>query len=196
MNSVQIYDDANADNTIVRISPGGRAVKIGSPKEVFAGEARVAMTPESATQLQKLGHDCLVETGAGTAAGFTDDAYRAAGVEVVDDAAVLWERADVIAKVRPPETAEAERLNAGKTLISFFYPAQNKELLETLRQDGAAVVAMDMVPRISRAQKMDALSSMANIAGYRAVIEAAPISDGSSPGRSRRPARCRRPRFW
>jgi H+-translocating NAD(P) transhydrogenase subunit alpha len=146
-------------------------VKIGSPKEVFAGEARVAMTPDSVVQLQKLGYECLVEAGAGTAAGFIDEAYRAAGAKVVD-AAALWDEADVIAKVRPPETAEAQRLKAGKTLISFFYPAQNKDLLETCQKQGANVLAMDMVPRISRAQKMDALSSMANIAGYRAVIEA------------------------
>jgi NAD(P) transhydrogenase subunit alpha len=147
-------------------------VKIGSPKEVAAGEARVAMTPDSAAQLQKLGYECLVETGAGLAAGFTDEAYRSAGVEIVDDPAALWERADVIAKVRPPENAEVDRLNADKTLISFFYPAQNKDLLDLCAGKGASVIAMDMVPRISRAQKMDALSSMANIAGYRAVIEA------------------------
>ena len=147
-------------------------MKIGSPKELFAGEARVAMTPDSAVQLKKLGYECLVEAGAGAAAGFTDDAYRAAGVTVVSDAAALWGDADIIAKVRPPENAEAERLTPAKTLISFFYPAQNKELLEFCKDKGAAVIAMDMVPRISRAQKMDALSSMANIAGYRAVIEA------------------------
>lgn len=147
-------------------------MKIGTPREIFAGEARVAMTPDSALQLQKLGYDCLIETGAGIAAGFTDEAYRAAGVSVVETAAALWGEADVIAKVRPPETSEAERLTAGKTLISFFYPAQNKELLELCKDKGAAAIAMDMVPRISRAQKMDALSSMANIAGYRAVIEA------------------------
>lgn len=147
-------------------------MKIGTPREIFAGEARVAMTPDSALQLQKLGYDCLIETGAGIAAGFTDEAYRAAGVSVVETAAALWDEADVIAKVRPPEPSEAERLTAGKTLISFFYPAQNKELLELCKDKGAAAIAMDMVPRISRAQKMDALSSMANIAGYRAVIEA------------------------
>ena len=147
-------------------------MRIGSPREVFSGEARVAMTPDSALQLQKLGYECLIETGAGSAAGFSDDAYRAAGVTVVDGADALWSEADIIAKVRPPETEEAQRLKAGKTLISFFYPAQNKDLLELCRSEGANVLAMDMVPRISRAQKMDALSSMANIAGYRAVIEA------------------------
>ncbi|MBW8284827.1 MAG: Re/Si-specific NAD(P)(+) transhydrogenase subunit alpha [Rhizobium sp.] len=147
-------------------------MKIGSPRELFAGEARVAMTPDSAIQLKKLGYDCMIESGAGKAAGFSDDAYRAVGVEVVEGAEALYAGADVIAKVRPPETVEVERLSSGKTLVSFFYPAQNKELLDLARDKGANVIAMDMVPRISRAQKMDALSSMANIAGYRAVIEA------------------------
>jgi len=147
-------------------------VKIGTPKEVFAGEARVAMTPDSATQLQKLGHECLIEAGAGERAGFLDEAYRAAGVTVVEGADALWQQADIIAKVRPPSEEEAARLTSGKTLISFFYPAQSKDMLEKVKDTGATVIAMDMVPRISRAQKMDALSSMANIAGYRAVIEA------------------------
>lgn len=147
-------------------------MKIGSPKETYGGEARVALTPDSALQLQKLGHECLVQSGAGKAAGFSDEAYTKAGVTVVEDAAALFGMADVIAKVRPPEPSEVERLGPGKTLISFFYPAQNKDLLEQAKDKGATVIAMDMVPRISRAQKMDALSSMANIAGYRAVIEA------------------------
>ncbi|QKV19404.1 Re/Si-specific NAD(P)(+) transhydrogenase subunit alpha [Oricola thermophila] len=147
-------------------------MKIGTPKEVLKGEARVAMTPDSARQLQKLGYDCVIEAGAGVAAGFTDAAYREAGVEVVKTAAALWKAADIIAKVRPPTETEAKRLTKGKTLISFFYPAQNEALLELCKDKGASVIAMDMVPRISRAQKMDALSSMANIAGYRAVIEA------------------------
>jgi NAD(P) transhydrogenase subunit alpha len=147
-------------------------VKIGVPRETFTGENRVALTPDSALQLQKLGHECLVEAGAGQAAGITDAAYSAAGVTVVKTAADLFKRADVLAKVRPPSEAEAKKLRQGQTLISFFYPAQNKELLDTCNKQGATVIAMDMVPRISRAQKMDALSSMANIAGYRAVIEA------------------------
>jgi len=150
----------------------GRVLKIGTPKEVFEGEARVAMTPESALALQKLGYDCAIEAGAGKAAGFPDAAYKAAGVEVIRGAAALWKAADVVAKVRPPTDTEAKRLTKGKTLISFFYPGQNEALMELVRSKGANVIAMDMVPRISRAQKMDALSSMANIAGYRAVIEA------------------------
>ena len=147
-------------------------MKIGAPKEIFEGEARVAMTPASARDLQKLGHSCVIEAGAGAAAGFSDNSYRGAGVVVVKTAAALWKAADVIVKVRPPTEAETKRLDTGKTLISFFYPGQNEKLLKLAEGTGATVVAMDMVPRISRAQKMDALSSMANIAGYRAVIEA------------------------
>ncbi len=147
-------------------------MKIGTPKEVHEGEARVAMTPDSARALQKLGHECLIETGAGALAGFSDASYAEAGVEVVKTAAALFKAADIIAKVRPPTETEVKRLHKGQTLISFFYPGQNKDLLEKVAKRGATAIAMDMVPRISRAQKMDALSSMANIAGYRAVIEA------------------------
>ncbi len=145
---------------------------IGAPKEILEGEARVALTPQSAQILKKLGYDCIVESGAGAPARFTDEAYAAAGVEVVPSAADLWSRADVVAKVRPPEPSEVDMARSGQTLISFIYPAQNSALLESLREKGVTTLAMDMVPRISRAQKMDALSSMANIAGYRAVIEA------------------------
>jgi NAD(P) transhydrogenase subunit alpha len=147
-------------------------LKIGALTEIFEGEARVAMTPDSAAQLQKLGHSCLIQSGAGVKAGFSDATYAAAGVTVVPDAKSVFTMADVIVKVRGPEMSEAKHLRQGQTLISFFWPAQNAELLEKCKDKGATVIAMDMVPRISRAQKMDALSSMANIAGYRAVIEA------------------------
>jgi len=147
-------------------------LKIGTPKETFEGERRVAMTPDSALQLQKLGHSCVIEAGAGSEAGFADADYVAAGVQVVKTAAALWKAADVIAKVRAPSDTEVKRLRDGQTLISFFNPAGNADLMEAAAKKGSTVVAMDMVPRISRAQKMDALSSMANIAGYRAVIEA------------------------
>lgn len=130
------------------------------------------MTPASAKDLQKLGYDCVIESGAGRAAGFSDQAYKDAGVSVVKTTAALWTAADVVAKVRPPADAEVKRLREGQTLISLFYPTQNEKLMAAANKKGATVVAMDMVPRISRAQKMDALSSMANIAGYRAVIEA------------------------
>lgn len=152
-------------------------MKIGAPKEIFAGERRVAMTPESAKQLQKLGYECLVEKGAGTAADITDAAYEAAGVQVVADAKTLWAQSDVVVKVRAPEQLSARRHeidygHEGQIVISFIWPAQNEGLLAKFEKAGITAMAMDSVPRISRAQKMDALSSMANIAGYRAVIEA------------------------
>ena len=148
-------------------------MKIGAPREITEGEARVAMTPASAAELKKLGHDCLIESGAGDRAGFSDAAYAAAGVTVLPDAAALWAAADIVAKVRQPTDGEVSLMRQGQSVISFFWPGQNKGLLEAANARGATVVAMDMVPRISRAQKMDALSSMANLAGYRAVIEAA-----------------------
>ncbi|SDN40538.1 NAD(P) transhydrogenase subunit alpha [Lutimaribacter pacificus] len=147
-------------------------MKIGTPKEVYEGEARVAMTPDSAQALQKLGYECAIETGAGALAGFTDAAYEEAGVEVIKTPAALWKDCDIVAKVRQPNDTEMKRLRKGQTLISFFNPAGNEAGLEAAKKKGANVIAMEMVPRISRAQKMDALSSMANIAGYRAVIEA------------------------
>jgi NAD(P) transhydrogenase subunit alpha len=136
------------------------------------GEARVAMTPDSAIQLQKLGYECFIESGAGLEARFSDADYQAAGVAVVDSAEALFQSVDVIAKVRPPLEDEVSRLSKGQTLVGFFNPAGNETLLELAKSRQANVIAMEMVPRISRAQKMDALSSMANIAGYRAVIEA------------------------
>lgn len=150
----------------------GMRVKIGALTEVFPGENRVAMTPDSAVQLAKLGHSSCIQSGAGMKAGFSDAAYAAAGVEVLPDAAAVIAAADVIVKVRGPDANELATLSDGQTLISFFWPAQNAELLEAAAKKNLTIVAMDMVPRISRAQKMDALSSMANIAGYRAVIEA------------------------
>ena len=147
-------------------------MKIGALAEIAPGESRVALTPDSALALAKLGHVCLVETGAGKDAGISDDTYRAAGVTVVDNAQALSSHADIIIKVRPPIAEEIGLLGPGKTLISFFYPGQNQDLLAQAAAARTSVIAMDMVPRISRAQKMDALSSMANIAGYRAVIEA------------------------
>ncbi len=148
-------------------------MRIGVPREVYPEEKRVATTPEVVTQLKKLGYDVAIESGAGDRASFSDKVYEAAGCEIVSSAAELWEQSDIVMKVRGPEDDEAARLTADKTLISFLWPAQNPELLDKLTASGATVLAMDSVPRISRAQKMDALSSMANIAGYRAVVEAA-----------------------
>ncbi len=153
-------------------------MKIGVPKEIHSGEKRVATTPEVAEKLQKLGFSVAVETGAGKAANFSDDTYREAGAEIIEDTKTLWESSDIIFKVRGPENHpelcvdEVELLSEGKTLISFIWPAQNEELMQRLADKKVTVLAMDSVPRVSRAQKLDALSSMANIAGYRAVIEA------------------------
>ena len=105
-------------------------MKIGTPKELHDSEARVAMTPESAAQLQKLGYECLIQSGAGMDAGFSDAAYEEAGVKVVKTAATLWKNADIVAKVRPPSDAEVKKLTKGQTLISLFYPAANEKLME------------------------------------------------------------------
>jgi NAD(P) transhydrogenase subunit alpha len=153
-------------------------MKIGVPKEVRPGERRVAATPESVGRLVKLGFEVCVQRDAGGGAAFPDEEYELAGARIVPSARELWAQADIVLKVQPPEVHpelghEAELLREGATLVSFFYPAKNKELIERLAKRKATVLAMDQVPRVTRAQKMDALSSMANIAGYRAVIEAA-----------------------
>jgi NAD(P) transhydrogenase subunit alpha len=145
---------------------------IGVPRETAAGEKRVATVPEVVEKLAKLGFRVAVESGAGDAANFPDEAYRAAGAEITD-AARIWEGADIVFKVRAPSMAEVARVREGTILVCFIWPAQNPELMQALAEKKATVLAMDSVPRISRAQKLDALSSMANIAGYRAVIEAA-----------------------
>jgi NAD(P) transhydrogenase subunit alpha len=149
------------------------ALTIGVPREVFAGEKRVATVPEVVEKLIKLGFAVTVERGAGDAANFSDDAYRAAGARIADGPAALWAGSDLVFKVRAPVADEIPLIKPGTTLVSFVWPAQNPELMQQLAARGLTVLAMDSVPRISRAQKMDALSSMANIAGYRAVIEAA-----------------------
>ena len=148
-------------------------MRIGVPKEKYAGEKRVATTPEVAAQLMKLGYEVSVESGAGTAASYSDAAYEAAGCTVVPTAEAIWTQSDIVMKVRGPDEAEADLLKSGQALISFLWPAQNEDLLNRLNGKGVTALAMDSIPRISRAQKMDALSSMANIAGYRAVVEAA-----------------------
>ncbi|MDP9011197.1 MAG: Re/Si-specific NAD(P)(+) transhydrogenase subunit alpha [Pseudomonadota bacterium] len=146
---------------------------IGVPKEIFPGEKRVATVPDVVEKLLKLGFSVIVEAGAGEAATIGDEAYRAAGATIVPDAASLWSRADIVFKVRAPNGDEVNRMKEGQTLVSFVWPAQNPDLLQQFAAKKATVLAMDSVPRISRAQKLDALSSMANIGGYRAVIEAA-----------------------
>ena len=154
-------------------------MKIGVPREIHPGEQRVAASPKNVERLKKMGFEVAVEASAGTAASFPDTAYVAAGAEIVADAATLWSDADIVLKVRPPAqhprtgAHEANMLREGGTLISFIWPGENKDVVAALQARKATVLAMDCVPRITRAQKLDALSSMANIAGYRSVIEAA-----------------------
>jgi NAD(P) transhydrogenase subunit alpha len=150
------------------------SLQIGVPREVFPGEKRVATVPEVVEKLVKLGFRVAVESGAGDAANFSDDAYRAAGAEVVPTAAALWAGSDIVFKVRPPTPSEVGLMREGGMLVDFIWPAQNPELMQQLAAKRATVLAIDALPRqLSRAQKMDALTSMAGISGYRAVIEAA-----------------------
>lgn len=147
---------------------------IGVPKETAAGEKRVATVPEVVEKLVKLGFSVAVESGAGDAANFADDTYRAAGAQVLATAAEVWAQADVVFKARVPSPEEVGLMRPGGTLIGFIWPAQNPALMQQLAAKGATVLAIDALPRqLSRAQKMDALTSMAGISGYRAVIEAA-----------------------
>ena len=154
-------------------------MKIGIPKEVHAGEKRVATTPDVAKQLIKLCFEVAIEAGAGSAAHYSDASYVEAGVTVVKNAQEVWTDSDIILKVREPELnpdlqkEEIDLLHENQILITFLWPAQNPEMLKKLAEKKVTALAMDMIPRISRAQKLDALSSMANIAGYRAVVEAA-----------------------
>lgn len=152
---------------------------IGVPREVHPGEARVAATPESVLRIREMGFEVIVETDAGAQADAADALYVEAGATIVDSTEEVWSGADIILKVRAPEqhprlgVHEAELMREASTLISFIWPAQNKDLLDKLAERRATVLAMDCVPRITRAQKLDALSAMANIAGHRAILEAA-----------------------
>ncbi len=148
-------------------------MRIAVPKECNALESRVAAVPASVEKLIKLGYSVQVEEGAGAAANFTDDAYREAGAEIIADKKALFAEADIILNVLPLTDEELELVQKNTAVISFFWPAQNEEKLKVYAGKGINLLAIDSVPRISRAQKMDALSSMANIGGYRAVIEAA-----------------------
>ena len=164
---------------------------IGVVKEIHHGERRVAMAPSVVKQCIKNGHSVLVEHGAGVIANFTDEQYQDSGAEIVQSAQKVWEQADLILKIRPPEEEvegieegeeeenletvrhEADSLRKDSCLICMLSPGLNPELLERLAKTGGTVIAVDAIPRISRAQSMDVLSSMANISGYRAVTEAA-----------------------
>lgn len=149
-------------------------MQIGVPAETLAEEKRVATVPDVVEKIIKLGFRVAIESGAGDAAHFSDDAYRCAGAEVLPDAATLWARSDIVLKVRPPTSEEVALMRDGGTLIGFVWPAQHPELMQQLAAKNTTVLAIDCLPRtLSRAQKMDALTSTAGVSGYRAVIEAA-----------------------
>src|SRR5687768_1987801 len=154
-------------------------MRLAVPRECRPGERRVAVTPDNVSRLIKLGFSVAVEHDAGAAASFSDDNYVAVGAEVIADTRALWQAGDIVLKVQPPSmhpvlnVHEADLIREGGTLISFLYPGKHKEILDRLAARKATAIAVDQIPRITRAQKMDALSSMANIAGYRAVVEAA-----------------------
>ena len=163
-------------------------MKVGIPLERLAGERRVAATPDSTKSLIKLGFEVVLEKGAGVESAFPDALYVEQGATIADSVESLYADADIVLKVNPPmhgggeDLDEVALLRPGQTLISFLWPAQNSDLLELLRESKVTALAMDAVPRISRAQKLDALSSMANVSGYRAVLEAATHYKGFFPG--------------
>ena len=144
---------------------------IGIPKETYPGETRVAATPKTVEQIRKLGYDVVIESGAGACASFDDAGYAAAGA-TIGDAEKIW-GADLVAKINAPDATEIGLMRKGAIVVSLVAPALNPRLLEQLAAQGVTAMAMDAVPRISRAQSLDVLSSMANIAGYRAIVEAA-----------------------
>jgi len=148
-------------------------MKVGIPREVAAAERRVAMVPRTVERLRKLGFEVVVQGGAGVKAECSDAKYIEAGATVLADAADVFEQADIVLKVNPPSAHEVAMLRSGQVLVGLIWPAGNESLITNLAERGISTIAMDCVPRISRAQKLDVLSALANIAGYRAVIEAA-----------------------
>ena len=170
-----VPNGTTSGTTPAAVAPETKAgQRIGVPREIFPGEKRVATVPEVVEKLIKLGFAVSVESGAGDAANCSDDAYRAAGAQIADSAASLWASSDIVFKVCVPTPAEVDMMREGGILIGFIWPAQNPELMQQLTAKKATVLAIDALPRmLSRAQKMDALTSQAGVAGYRAVIEAA-----------------------
>lgn len=158
-------------------------MRIGIPKEVLNGERRVAATPDTVKKMIKLGFEVSVEAGAGELANYPDHMFQAAGASLIAGAEPLWSSSDLVCKINPPQVRsdgshEADSLLGGSTLVSLLFPEQNPELVERLQLGSKTAIALDKIPRITRAQKMDVLSSMANIAGYRSVLEAAHLYGG------------------
>jgi NAD(P) transhydrogenase subunit alpha len=162
-----------SDNVLdSKIAPSPQ--RIGVPKEIFPGEKRVATVPDVVTKLTKLGFSVVVEQGAGDLADLSDQAYTEAGASIAPSAAALWSGSDIVFKVRAPTSEEVALMHEGQTLIGFLWPAQNPDLMQQLAAKKVTALSIDALPRtLSRAQKMDALTSMAGVSGYRAVVEAA-----------------------
>ena len=148
-------------------------MKAGIPKEIAKEESRVGATPKTVKRLLKQGFEVLIESGAGHSANYSDEAYKEAGATIIPDATALYKESDIILKVQPVTDTEIDLMHEGQVSLSYLSPGNNAEKLEKLAGKGVNAIAMDAIPRISRAQKMDVLSSMANIAGYRSVIEGA-----------------------
>jgi len=148
-------------------------MKVGIPKETASKELRVGATPKTVKRLIKQGFEVLIQKGAGKTANYSDGDYESAGAEIISTAKGLYKASDLILKVQPVTEKEIEHLHEGQVMLSYLQPAQNQDLLQKIAKKGVNAIAMDAIPRISRAQKMDVLSSMANIAGYRSVIEGA-----------------------
>ena len=147
-------------------------MKLFVPKETLHSEKRVAISPKNISSFLKLGYEVKIESGAGDNANFPDQLYIKSGARIVSETSETWEDADLVLKINPPNLEEIDLMKQGASLISFAYPARNENILKAVGKKGVNWLAMDCVPRISRAQSMDALSSMANVAGYRAVVEA------------------------
>ncbi|MHB2155341.1 Re/Si-specific NAD(P)(+) transhydrogenase subunit alpha [Calditrichota bacterium GD2] len=148
-------------------------MKVGIPKEIREGETRVALVPAMVSVLTKMEHEVLVQKGAGESASFADEAYEQAGAQLVDDAAKLYEQADVVLKVQAPTVEEAKQIKEGGVYVGFLAPLANPNVIRVLAERKVTAFALEFVPRISRAQSMDALSAMATVAGYKAVLLAA-----------------------
>lgn len=146
-------------------------MKVGIPAEISPNELRVAATPKTVKRLQKQGFEVYIQQNAGVKANFSDKEFEEAGAKLVPTAAQIYADSDIVLKVKEPTPEEVDMMKEGLVLLSYLWPAQNQPLLQKLADKKVNAVAMDAIPRISRAQKMDVLSSMANIAGYRAVIE-------------------------
>lgn len=165
----------NSTAAVPPTTPYGQ-LTVGVPREVFPGERRVALTPANVALLLKKGFGrVLVERGAGTRAEFPDEAYEKAGATLADGSPAVWSGSNIVLKVRGPSVNEIESIREKQTVISLLQPAQNKDIVQKIAGKKATCFAMDMIPRISRAQVFDALSSMANIAGYKAVLEASNV---------------------